>query len=107
GRADHVEVDHAEDPPAFARAQALDVAPGADELELLGAPEREPQPVLRPHGDPAGWAAALGDGRGAGAVVVDARSVRDRVEVPAEKDDAALPAWKAGINFPAPRRGRA
>src|SRR5690349_9542158 len=69
-RPDHVEVDHPEDLPACALAQALDVALRAEETELLAAPEGEPQPVLRPHVEATGLAGDLEDGGAARAVVV-------------------------------------
>jgi hypothetical protein len=42
-RPHHVEVEVGGDPAAFGVVEAVDVAARADEADLLGAPEREPQ----------------------------------------------------------------
>ena len=89
------------------RAEALRVARRTEEPELLATPERESQAVLRPKVEPPGLAGDLEDERRARAVVVDAGPVRNRVEMPAEQHDSALPPRQVGdhVRGPRPRRG--
>ena len=85
-RADHVEVEVERDRVLLGLAQPADVVARAEQPELLGTPEREPDLVPRlepPVGDRLG---DLQDTRRTGPVVVDAGPARDAVEVGADDD---------------------
>src|SRR5690606_4912936 len=84
----HVEVQVAVDARTVREGELVDVVPGADHAQLLGAPPGEPQMRGGPVGGPGDGEGGLQDGRGAGAVVVDPGPGADAVEVGARHHDA-------------------
>ena len=110
GRADHVEVQVELDLVLLGRRQRGHVVLRAEQAELLGAPEAEPDVV--PRRDAAGGEGqgVLQDAGGAGAVVVDARAGRHGVEVGAGHHHvvrvAAGPVGDEVVGRPGGRRER-
>ena len=84
-RADHVEVEVQGDLVALGLRQVVHVVRGADEVGLLRTPESEPDLVR--HGDLRNLLGDLEDRRRPAAVVVDAGTGVDRVQVGANHHD--------------------